>query len=122
MRMARRVVGGRKAIIARSGAEGHMTLPFEVLNPHVRRGPFRAALFDFDGTLSLIREGWPRVMVGMMVERLRGLKLATEPDDELWGLVERFVMELNGHPTVVQMERFAAEVRARGGAPDPADV
>lgn len=99
-----------------------MTLPFEVLNPHVRRGPFRAALFDFDGTLSLIREGWPRVMVGMMVERLRGLGLAREPEDELWGLVERFVMELNGHPTVVQMARFADEVRARGGSPDQPDA
>ena len=99
-----------------------MTLPFEVLNPHVRRGPFRAALFDFDGTLSQILEGWPRVMVGMMVERLHGLNLAAEPEDELWGLVERFVMELNGHPTVVQMARFAGEVRARGGTPDAPDA
>lgn len=90
----------------------------EVLNPRVRRGPFRAALFDFDGTLSLIREGWPRVMVGMMVERLRGLNLAPEPDEELWGLVERFVMALNGHPTAVQMARFADEVEARGGVPE----
>lgn len=94
-----------------------MTPPAEILNPHVRRGPFRAALFDFDGTLSLIREGWPRVMVGMMVDILRGLRLADEPDEELWGLVERFVMALNGHPTVVQMARFAEEVKARGGAP-----
>src|SRR5262245_16216994 len=89
-----------------------------ILNPNVRRGPFRAALFDFDGTLSLIREGWPRVMVGMMVDILRGLKLAEEPDEELWGLVERFVMALNGHPTVVQMARFAEEVRVRGGSPE----
>ncbi|HJZ59354.1 MAG TPA: HAD family hydrolase [Gemmataceae bacterium] len=95
-----------------------MTPPAEILNPHVRRGPFRAALFDFDGTLSLIREGWPRVMVGMMVDILRGLKLAEEPDEELWGLVERFVMALNGHPTVVQMARFAEEVRVRGGSPE----
>jgi phosphoglycolate phosphatase-like HAD superfamily hydrolase len=94
-----------------------MTPPAEILNPHVRRGPFRAALFDFDGTLSLIREGWPRVMVGMMVDVLRDLNLAAEPDEELWGLVERFVMALNGHPTVVQMARFAQEVRARGGSP-----
>ncbi|MBX9628724.1 MAG: hypothetical protein K2X82_33330 [Gemmataceae bacterium] len=90
----------------------------ELLNPRVRRGPFRAALFDFDGTLSLIREGWPRVMVGMMTDRLRALGLAPEPDEELWGLVERFVMALNGHPTAVQMARFADEVEARGGAPD----
>ena len=90
----------------------------EVLNPRVRRGPFRAALFDFDGTLSLIREGWPRVMVGMMTGRLRALGLAPERDEELWGLVERFVMALNGHPTAVQMARFADEIDARGGTPE----
>ena len=27
-------------------------------------------LFDFDGTLSLIRQGWPEVMVPMFVEAL----------------------------------------------------
>jgi phosphoglycolate phosphatase-like HAD superfamily hydrolase len=96
--------------------------PAELLNPLVRRGPFRAVLFDFDGTLSLIREGWPRVMVGMMVEILHGLKLAEEPDEELWGLVDHFVMALNGHPTVVQMARFAEEVKARGGAPEEPTV
>jgi hypothetical protein len=30
-------------------------------------------LFDFDGTISLIREGWPAVMVPMFVEMLPGL-------------------------------------------------
>src|SRR5215213_10223995 len=93
------------------------TPPAEVLNPHVRRGPFRAALFDFDGTLSLIREGWPRVMVGMMVEILSDKGLSRAGD---WDHVERFVMALNGHPTLVQTSRFAEEVQTRGGnADDP---
>ncbi|MEO6184116.1 MAG: HAD family hydrolase, partial [Verrucomicrobiota bacterium] len=30
-------------------------------------------LFDFDGTLSLIREGWPDIMVPMFVEMLPAL-------------------------------------------------
>ncbi len=34
----------------------------------------RAALFDFDGTLSVIRSGWVDVMVPMMVEILMDLK------------------------------------------------
>ena len=93
------------------------TPPAELLNPRVRRGPFRAALFDFDGTLSLIREGWPRVMVGMMVEILSDSGLSLDGD---WDRVERFVMALNGHPTLVQTTRFAEEVGARGGTPaDP---
>ena len=34
------------------------------------RPDIRHALFDFDGTLSLIREGWPDVMVPLFVEML----------------------------------------------------
>lgn len=97
-----------------------MTPPCEVVNPLVRRGPFRAVLFDFDGTLSLIREGWPRVMVGMMVERLRAGGLLREPEADEWVGIDRLVMALNGAPTIRQMEAFAAEVARRGGAPaDP---
>ena len=43
----------------------------EILRPDLPRGRFRSVLFDFDGTLSLIREGWPQVMIPMMVGRLR---------------------------------------------------
>ena len=43
----------------------------EVIRPDLPRGRFRSALFDFDGTLSLVREGWPQVMVPMMVAELR---------------------------------------------------
>src|SRR5436305_11932970 len=99
---------------------GQDTLPaeIEVLHHDLPRGRFRSALFDFDGTLSLIREGWPRVMVGMMVEILRAGGLGPEPEEELWGHVERFVMALNGHPTIRQAERFADEIRSRGGRPE----
>src|SRR5437763_12844593 len=95
-----------------------MPPPAEVPHGHARRGPFRAVLFDFDGTLSLIREGWPRVMVGMMAEILHARGLGPEPEEELWGHVERFVMALNGHPTIRQAERFADEIRSRGGRPE----
>jgi phosphoglycolate phosphatase-like HAD superfamily hydrolase len=90
----------------------------ELINPHVRRGQFRVALFDFDGTLSLIREGWPRVMVEMMLARLREQNLIRESEAECAVHVENFVMALNGHPTIKQMERFAEEVTTRGGKPD----
>src|SRR3954454_19794070 len=90
----------------------------ELINPNVQRGAFRVALFDFDGTLSLIREGWPRVMVEMMLGHLRRQNLMREPEAECAAHVERFVMALNGHPTIRQMERFAEEVAARGGAPE----
>ena len=57
--------------------------------------PPQHVLFDFDGTLSLIREGWPEIMVPMMVEILQ--KTGTEESVEgLQKLAYQFVMELNG--------------------------
>src|SRR2546425_11178062 len=88
----------------------------EILRPELPRGRFRSVLFDFDGTLSLIREGWPQVMVPMMVEILRQTGTA-ETDEQLHSLVESFVMRLTGRQTIYQMIQLADEVRARGGRP-----
>lgn len=91
----------------------------EVLNPSIPRGKFRSALFDFDGTLSLLREGWPQIMIPMMVDVLRQTG-TTESDGTLHVLVEAFVMRLTGHQTIYQMIQLAEEVRKRGGQPlDP---
>ena len=91
----------------------------EILRPDLPRGRFRSVLFDFDGTLSLIREGWPQVMIPMMVDVLR--QTPTEEDDEtLRAHVEEFVMRLNGKQTIYQMIQLAEEVAKRGGrALDP---
>src|SRR4051812_10738060 len=86
----------------------------EVLRPDLPRGSFRSVLFDFDGTLSLIREGWPQVMIPMMVEALRATGTA-EGDDELTQGVEEFVMRLTGRQTIYQMIELAEQVRKRGG-------
>jgi phosphoglycolate phosphatase len=93
-----------------------LTDEIEILTPDLPRGRFRSVLFDFDGTLSLIREGWPQVMIPMMVDVLRqtGTK---ESDAELHAAVEDFVMRLNGRQTIYQMMELAQEVRQRGGTP-----
>src|SRR6185295_10906476 len=88
----------------------------EILRPDFPRGRFRFVLFDFDGTLSLIREGWPQVMIPMMVEVLR--QTGTREDDSvLTAHVEDFVMRLNGRQTIYQMIQLADEVKKRGGQP-----
>src|SRR6266540_2925869 len=95
-----------------------MELPpdIEVLRPELPRGGFRSVLFDFDGTLSVLREGWPQVMIPMMVDVLRETE-TTETDAELAESVEEFVMRLNGRQTIYQMIQLADEVRRRGGTP-----
>ena len=88
----------------------------EVIRPPAHRGPPQHVLFDFDGTLSLIREGWPQVMVPMMVEVLQSTGTDESPE-QLQRLVFEFVMQLNGKQTIYQMIRLAEEVRRRGGRP-----
>ena len=81
--------------------------------------PFRHALFDFDGTLSLIREGWPAVMVGMMTEEILATGTKESPED-IARLCHEFVMRLNGKQTIYQMIELAGEIKKRGGRPqDP---
>ena len=88
----------------------------EIHRPDFPRGKFRSVLFDFDGTLSLIREGWPQIMIPMMVDVLRGAG-AKEDDATLAAQVEDFVMRLNGRQTIYQMMQLADEVAKRGGTP-----
>jgi phosphoglycolate phosphatase-like HAD superfamily hydrolase len=78
--------------------------------PHISH-----VLFDFDGTLSLIRQGWPEVMVGMFVEMLP--RLATDTDESLEQLVLDDIMRLNGKQTIYQMMQLAERIRARNGEP-----
>ncbi len=88
----------------------------EIINPHYCRGPFRAAIFDFDGTLSLLRRNWQDVMIPMMVEILAATG-TSESKGELHAQVEEFVMRLNGKQTIYQMIQLADEVSRRGGTP-----
>jgi phosphoglycolate phosphatase len=88
----------------------------EIINPHIPRGHIRHALFDFDGTMSLIREGWQGVMIAMMVEIL--LKTPQhESEEELVAVVTEFVDRLTGKQTIYQMIQLCEEVRQRGGEP-----
>jgi phosphoglycolate phosphatase len=88
----------------------------EILRADLPRGRFKGVLFDFDGTLSLIREGWPHVMIPMMVEILQETSTG-ETQKELAAKVEEFVMRLNGRQTIYQMMQLADEVKKRGGTP-----
>jgi len=92
----------------------------EIVRPLNLTKPPSLAVFDFDGTLSLIRCGWTDIMVGMMFERLRELQRSEESDDALRELIRCYVLDLNGSPTIFQMERYAREISDRGGIAEPA--
>jgi len=86
----------------------------EELHPGTTAARARVVLFDFDGTLSLIRSGWVDVIVPMMVEILAELKTG-ESEEALTALVEDFVARLTGEQTIYQMIELARQVELRGG-------
>jgi phosphoglycolate phosphatase-like HAD superfamily hydrolase len=91
----------------------------EQIRPGASAASARFVLFDFDGTVSLIRSGWVQVMVPMMVEILTGLKTG-ETEEQLTAIVEDFVARLTGKQTMYQMIELARQVEIRGGTPlDP---
>lgn len=91
----------------------------ESIRPGASAARARVAVFDFDGTLSIIRSGWMDVMVPMMIDILVDLKTG-ESEAELRTIVEDFVWRLTGKETIYQMMEFADHVTRRGGkALDP---
>jgi len=91
----------------------------EIVSPNIARGSVRFALFDFDGTISLIREGWQGVMIPMMVDILQELG-DDETETELTAIVTEFVDRLTGKQTIYQMIELCAQIERRGGKPlDP---
>jgi len=72
-------------------------------------------LFDFDGTLSLIRQGWPDVMVPMFAEMMPPIDGETEDDRRRLAFED--IMRLNGKQTIYQMIQLADRIRERGGEP-----
>jgi len=81
---------------------------------HVPKGKrFKSALFDFDGTISLIREGWQQVMIPYFTDELSKVW----DGDGVEGHVAGFVHGLTGKQTIFQCIRLAEEIEQRGGAP-----
>jgi phosphoglycolate phosphatase-like HAD superfamily hydrolase len=91
----------------------------EQLRPGVSARNARICIFDFDGTISLVRSGWMDVMLPMMIELLLDLKTG-ESEEQLRAVVEDFVWRLTGKQTVYQMIELAGQIAKRGGQPlDP---
>ena len=74
----------------------------------------KVALFDFDGTISVIRSGWVDVMEPMMTGILLDLKTG-ESEAELRALIQEMIWRTTGKETIYQMMDFASQVTARGG-------
>ena len=78
------------------------------------------AIFDHDGTISTIREGWESVMRTMMIESVLGDAIASVSPREyerVGALVDDLIHDSTGVQTLVQMRELRRLVRAQGFVP-----
>ncbi len=80
----------------------------EIANADATLGRVRHALFDFDGTISTIRQGWEGIMVPLMIEMICG---DARPSPEIEAEVRDYVDRSTGILTIRQMEWLAEAVR-----------
>jgi phosphoglycolate phosphatase len=88
----------------------------EIYNPDLIRGQILHAVFDFDGTISLIRAGWQDVMIAQCVGELEQTP-TNESREVLEQVCRSFITRLTGEQTIFQMFQLEEEVSKRGGQP-----
>ncbi|MBC8183931.1 HAD hydrolase-like protein [candidate division KSB1 bacterium] len=79
------------------------------------KGNIKHAIFDFDGTISILREGWEKIMEPVMVESICGDQKATP---EIIERVKNFIDETTGVQTILQMEGLVEIVKEIGLVPE----
>jgi phosphoglycolate phosphatase-like HAD superfamily hydrolase len=85
------------------------------------RPRLRLAVFDFDGTLSWLRHGWPELMCQVFLPYYP--RRADESVEEVQRLLTAEILSGNGLPSIFQMRKFVERVQTRGvKAPAPEEL
>ena len=80
--------------------------------------PFRYAVLDFDGTVSLIREGWQQIMIPYFTDELAKTPEGGKRDWESLNQVAREMIFFHtGKQTIYQCIALAEEISRLGGEP-----
>jgi phosphoglycolate phosphatase-like HAD superfamily hydrolase len=99
-----------------STAEAADPWVLEAVNSLYKRGRFRFAIFDFDGTISLIREGWQGIMIPYFTEELAACPGAADiARSQLEEEARDFIYVNTGKQTIYQCIELAERVGKLGG-------
>ncbi len=85
----------------------------DVIDPPKEKGKVKHIVFDFDGTLSTLREGWEDIMAPLMVEVITEGREDPKVKEE----VNRFIEETTGIQTILQMEGLVDMIKKFGYVP-----
>ena len=79
----------------------------ELVSQVENRGNIQHAVFDHDGTISVLREGWEPVMEAMMIKAILGDKYTSVSEGEFQRIAtqsQQFIDKSTGIQTIVQMQ------------------
>ncbi len=92
----------------------------ELVGPEIVRGQILHAVFDHDGTISVLRQGWEPIMEEVMLESILGAAYRIVSSGEFHRLRERvreFIDQTTGIQTIIQMQGLVEMVREFGYVP-----
>jgi len=84
-------------------------------------GRIRHAVFDHDGTISVVREGWEQVMEPVMVKSILGEKYQTADQsllNEVRTRSQEYIDQSTGIQTIIQMQALVDMVKEFGFVPE----
>ena len=93
----------------------------EIITKWKKKPQIKHAIFDHDGTISTLREGWELIMGPMMIKAILGDKFL-EADESLYQKVkarsDEFIDKTTGIQTLVQMKGLIELIREFGCVPE----
>ncbi len=93
---------------------------FEVVNPNIVREKFKYVIFDQDGTISTLRQGWQSIMKNIFIKEILGNKFRTCDKSIYNKVVERvrdYIDKSTGVQTIIQMGVLVEMVKEFGFIP-----
>ena len=98
-----------------------MNTEIEIINKWTDQLYIRHAIFDHDGTISTLREGWEMIMAPMMIKAVLGDKYQ-EADEALYKKVQtrvnEYIDKTTGIQTLVQMKGLLELIREFNCVPE----
>ncbi len=93
----------------------------EIINRFTSGPRIKHAIFDHDGTISTLREGWELIMIPMMVKEVLGDKFSDIDENiyrKVFARVSEYVDQTTGIQTITQMRGLPGIIREFGFVPE----
>jgi len=93
---------------------------FEIVNPDIVRGKIKHVIFDNDGTISTLRQGWESIIEHVFLKEILGDKFRACDESIYNKVVERvrdYIDKSTGAQTIIQMEALVEMVKEFGFVP-----